>query len=35
MREEEAKKQIAALSEALTQYNYEYHVLDKPTVADL
>ncbi|RCW65796.1 NAD-dependent DNA ligase LigA [Saliterribacillus persicus] len=34
MREEEAKKQIAALSEALTQYNYEYHVLDKPTVAD-
>ncbi|WP_102028765.1 NAD-dependent DNA ligase LigA [Salirhabdus sp. Marseille-P4669] len=30
----EAKKQIEQLSEELNRYNYEYHVLDQPTVSD-
>ena len=28
------KEKIRELQEQLTQYNYEYHVLDKPTVPD-
>ncbi len=30
----DAKKQIEQLSEELNRYNYEYHVLDQPTVSD-
>ena len=28
------KKRIIELRELLTRYNYEYHVLDKPTIPD-
>lgn len=31
---ETAKKEVEQLREELNQYNYEYHVLDKPTVSD-
>ncbi|WP_261134340.1 NAD-dependent DNA ligase LigA [Bacillus sp. Marseille-Q3570] len=34
MTEEQAKAQIEELSNLLNQYNYEYHVLDKPSVPD-
>ncbi|WP_163539176.1 NAD-dependent DNA ligase LigA [Gracilibacillus sp. YIM 98692] len=34
MTEQEAKKELESLREALNQYNYEYHVLDNPTVSD-
>lgn len=31
---EEAKRSIATLRQLVNQYNYEYHVLDQPTVPD-
>ncbi|MGM7703509.1 NAD-dependent DNA ligase LigA [Pseudalkalibacillus sp. Hm43] len=34
MTEEQAKTKIEELSTVLNQYNYEYHVLDKPSVPD-
>ncbi|MGP4080067.1 NAD-dependent DNA ligase LigA [Pseudalkalibacillus sp. R45] len=34
MTEEQAKAKIEELSNLLNQYNYEYHVLDKPSVPD-
>lgn len=34
MTEQEAKKKLESLREVLAQYNYEYHVLDKPSVPD-
>ncbi|MED1864956.1 NAD-dependent DNA ligase LigA [Fictibacillus nanhaiensis] len=34
MNEEQAKKRILELREMLEKYNYEYHVLDKPSVPD-
>lgn len=34
MNQTEAEKQIEALKEKLNQYNYEYHVLDEPSVPD-
>ncbi|MBY6038235.1 NAD-dependent DNA ligase LigA [Fictibacillus nanhaiensis] len=34
MNEEHAKKRILELGELLEKYNYEYHVLDKPSVPD-
>ncbi len=34
MNQDEALKQINALKKELNQYNYEYHVLDQPTVED-
>src|SRR5690625_1278052 len=34
MTQNEALKQINALKKELNQYNYEYHVLDQPTVED-
>ncbi|WP_408009165.1 NAD-dependent DNA ligase LigA [Pseudalkalibacillus sp. A8] len=35
MTEEQAKAKIEELSNLLNQYNYEYHVLDKPSVPDV
>lgn len=34
MDKQHAQEKVAALSELLNQYNYEYHVLDKPSVPD-
>lgn len=34
MNKQQAQEKIAALSDLLNQYNYEYHVLDKPSVPD-
>ncbi|MQR93901.1 NAD-dependent DNA ligase LigA [Fictibacillus phosphorivorans] len=34
MNEEQAKERILELREMLEKYNYEYHVLDKPSVPD-
>lgn len=34
MEKQQAQDQITALKEVLNQYNYEYHVLDKPSVPD-
>ncbi|GAA0460183.1 NAD-dependent DNA ligase LigA [Alkalibacillus silvisoli] len=34
MNREEAKAAIEALKDEINQYNYEYHVLDEPTVSD-
>lgn len=34
MNKQQAQEKIATLSELLDQYNYEYHVLDKPSVPD-
>ncbi|WP_404451333.1 NAD-dependent DNA ligase LigA [Virgibacillus necropolis] len=34
MDKQQAQEKIASLSELLNQYNYEYHVLDKPSVPD-
>lgn len=34
MNEEHAKKRILELRDMLEKYNYEYHVLDKPSVPD-
>ncbi|WP_188207187.1 NAD-dependent DNA ligase LigA [Alkalibacillus aidingensis] len=34
MNREEAKNKIVELKEELNQYNYEYYVLDQPTVSD-
>ncbi|MEC5424344.1 NAD-dependent DNA ligase LigA [Virgibacillus sp. C22-A2] len=34
MDKQQAQDQMKALSELLNQYNYEYHVLDKPSVPD-
>ncbi len=34
MTEQEARQQLATLREELNQNNYEYHVLDNPTVPD-
>jgi DNA ligase (NAD+) len=34
LNEEHAKQRITELRELLDQYNYEYHVLDKPSVPD-
>ncbi|NIK11674.1 NAD-dependent DNA ligase LigA [Alkalibacillus almallahensis] len=34
MNRDEAKQRIEALQDELHQYNYEYHVLDQPTVSD-
>ncbi|WP_058306156.1 NAD-dependent DNA ligase LigA [Gracilibacillus massiliensis] len=34
MTENEAREQLATLSEELNRYNYEYHVLDNPSVPD-
>ncbi|WP_411954847.1 NAD-dependent DNA ligase LigA [Alkalibacillus sp. S2W] len=34
MNRDEAKQRIEALQDELHQYNYEYHVLDKPSVTD-
>ncbi|GAE92302.1 DNA ligase [Gracilibacillus boraciitolerans JCM 21714] len=34
MTEQEAHQQLTALREELNQYNYEYHVLDNPSVSD-
>ncbi|ASN06996.1 NAD-dependent DNA ligase LigA [Virgibacillus necropolis] len=34
MDKQQAQEKIAALSELLNQYNYDYHVLDKPSVPD-
>ncbi|MET3683197.1 DNA ligase (NAD+) [Alkalibacillus flavidus] len=34
MTRDEAKQRIQALQDELHQYNYEYHVLDNPTVSD-
>ncbi|MEQ6388139.1 NAD-dependent DNA ligase LigA [Bacillaceae bacterium S4-13-58] len=35
MNKDEARQKIEALSEELNRYNYEYHVLDSPTVPDV
>ncbi|QHS24187.1 NAD-dependent DNA ligase LigA [Virgibacillus sp. MSP4-1] len=34
MEKETAKQRVEALKKELNQYNYEYHVLDKPSVSD-
>ncbi|MGN8646735.1 NAD-dependent DNA ligase LigA [Gracilibacillus sp. HCP3S3_G5_1] len=34
MKEQEARKKIIALREKLNEYNYQYHVLDTPSVSD-
>ncbi|WP_430788428.1 NAD-dependent DNA ligase LigA [Virgibacillus flavescens] len=34
MNKQQAQEKIASLSDLLNQYNYEYHVLDKPSVPD-
>ncbi|ENH95728.1 NAD-dependent DNA ligase LigA [Gracilibacillus halophilus YIM-C55.5] len=34
MNQEQAEKRLQALREELNQYNYEYHVLDNPSVSD-
>ncbi|QDP39249.1 NAD-dependent DNA ligase LigA [Radiobacillus deserti] len=34
MNAEQAKEKLDALKEELNQYNYEYHVLDRPSVSD-
>ncbi|SER64470.1 DNA ligase (NAD+) [Gracilibacillus ureilyticus] len=34
MKEQEARQKLESLREILNQYNYEYHVLDKPSVPD-
>ncbi|GEN46217.1 NAD-dependent DNA ligase LigA [Alkalibacillus haloalkaliphilus] len=34
MNREEVRQSIEALKEEINQYNYEYHVLDEPTVSD-
>ncbi|GAA5417450.1 DNA ligase [Paraliobacillus ryukyuensis] len=34
MKQQQAQQEINALRKDLTQYNYEYHVLDKPSVSD-
>ncbi|ASK61168.1 DNA ligase (NAD(+)) LigA [Virgibacillus phasianinus] len=34
MDKQQAQEKIAALTELLNQYNFEYHVLDKPSVPD-
>ncbi|WP_018932384.1 NAD-dependent DNA ligase LigA [Gracilibacillus lacisalsi] len=34
MTEQEARQKLVALREELTEYNYQYHVLDNPSVSD-
>ncbi|WP_163581710.1 NAD-dependent DNA ligase LigA [Gracilibacillus saliphilus] len=34
MSEQEVREKLAALREELTEYNYQYHVLDNPSVSD-
>ncbi|MFD2655244.1 NAD-dependent DNA ligase LigA [Gracilibacillus thailandensis] len=34
MTEQEARQKLEALREELTEYNYQYHVLDNPSVSD-
>lgn len=35
MTNDEARREIAELSDLLRRYNYEYHILNQPTVSDL
>lgn len=34
MEREQAQKRVRELHDVLNQFNYEYHVLDKPSVSD-
>ena len=34
MDRQSAEKRVSELHDLLNQYNYEYHVLDKPSISD-